>query len=282
VDLGGKRVLTVGMGRSGLAAVELLAAQGARVQATDLKPLAELPEAASRLVRLGVEFHIQSPEVFQAAEVIVISPGVPADLELLQQARRRGVPVLGEVELAGQFLQGKIIGITGSNGKTTTTALAGHLLRGAGVPAQLGGNIGEAACGMVAASRPDQWNVLELSSFQLETIERFRAAIAVALNLTPDHLDRHHDFAAYAAAKARLFETQTAEDIAVLNADDAACVEYSRRTRARTFWFSLKKPVHPGMYLAGDQLWSGGEPFLESRRVPLRGRHNLENTLAAA
>jgi len=282
VDLGGKRVLTVGMGRSGLAAVELLAAQGARVQATDLKPLAELPEAASRLVRLGVEFHIQSPEVFQAAEVIVISPGVPADLELLEQARRRGVPVLGEVELAGQFLQGKIIGITGSNGKTTTTALAGHLLRGAGVPAQLGGNIGEAACGMVAASRPDQWNVLELSSFQLETIERFRAAIAVALNLTPDHLDRHHDFAAYAAAKARLFETQTAEDIAVLNADDAACVEYSRRTRARTFWFSLKKPVHPGMYLAGDQLWSGGEPFLESRRVPLRGRHNLENTLAAA
>jgi len=146
----------------------------------------------------------------------------------------------------------------------------------------VGGNIGEAACRMVAASRPDQWNVLELSSFQLEIIERFRATVGVGLNVTPDHLDRHHSFTAYAAAKARLFETQTSEDFAVLNADDPVCIDYSRRTPARTFWFSLKGPVHPGMYLAGDRLCSEGEAFLESRQVPLRGRHNLENTLAAA
>jgi UDP-N-acetylmuramoylalanine--D-glutamate ligase len=277
-----QRVLVVGLGRSGLAAVELLAAQGARVLATDLKPLAELPEAAPVLARLGVEFRLQSPDVFAAAEIIVISPGVPAGLEPLQQARRRGVPVIGEIELAGQFLQGKNIGITGSNGKTTTTALVGHLLRSAGIPAQVGGNIGPAACGFVAASRPDQWNVLELSSFQLETIERFRAAIGVALNVTPDHLDRHHDFVTYAAAKARLFETQTEADYAVLSADDPTCVAYSRRARARVHWFSLRGEVSPGMYLAGDRLFSEGEPFLEAHQVPLRGRHNIENALAAA
>ncbi len=282
MELAGKRVLAVGMARSGLAAVELLAARGARVLATDVKPLASLGEAAARLSRLGVEFRPQSAAVFDSAEVIVVSPGVPYDLGPLEAARGRGVAVIGEIELAGQFLQGPILGITGSNGKTTTTALVGHLLRAAGIAAQVGGNIGAAACALVATSRPGQWNVLELSSFQLETIERFRAAIAVALNVTPDHLDRHHDFATYAAAKARLLETQTAEDFAVLNADDAACVEWARRTRARVCWFSLKGKVSPGMYLEAGRLWSEGEPFLEAERIPLRGRHNIENTLAGA
>jgi UDP-N-acetylmuramoylalanine--D-glutamate ligase len=275
-------VLVVGLGRSGLAAVELLAGQGARVLASDVKPLAELPQAAPALARAGAEFRVQSPAVFEPAEVIVISPGVPADLPELEQARRRGVPVIGEMELAGHFLRGPIIGITGSNGKTTTTALTGHLLRAAGIPVQVGGNIGAAACGLVAASRAEQWNVLELSSFQLETVARFRATIGVALNVTPDHLDRHHDFAAYAATKARLFETQTEEDYAVLNAGDRTCGEYSRRTRARVCWFSLEGPVSPGMYLEGGQLWCEGRAFLEARRIPLRGRHNIENTLAAA
>lgn len=280
--MAGKEVLVVGLARSGLAAVELLAREGARVRATDIRPLAELEGAAPRLERWGVEFCVQSPEVFDSAQVIVISPGVAADLEPLEEARRRGVPVIGEVELAGRFLKGRVIGVTGSNGKTTTTALVGHILRASGIPAQVGGNIGEAACGMAAASRPEQWNVLELSSFQLETIRSFRAAIAVALNVTPDHLDRHGSFERYAAAKARLFETQTAEDLAVLGADDATCIEYGRRTRARTFWFSLKGPVSPGIFLEAGRLRWGGEPFLDVGEIPLRGRHNVENTMAAA
>lgn len=282
MELAGKRVLVVGMARSGLAAAELLAARGARVLATDLKPLASLGEAASRLARLGVEFLPQSAEVFHRAELIVVSPGVPCHLALLEDARRRGVPVIGEIELAGRFLQGPIVGVTGSNGKTTTTALVGHLLRAAGIAAQVGGNIGEAACGLVATSRPEQWNVLELSSFQLETIERFRAAIAVALNVTPDHLDRHRDFATYTAAKARLFETQTADDFAVLNADDVTCQQWGGRSRAQVYWFSLQRQVSTGMHLESGRLWFQGVPFLEARRIPLRGRHNIENTLAAA
>ncbi len=282
MELAGKEVLVVGLARSGLAAAELLAEQGAVVRATDVKSLAELPEAAAVLARWGVEFQLQSPQVFRAATLIVISPGVPADLEPLLEARRRGVPVIGDVELAGHFLRGKTIGITGSNGKTTTTALVGHILRAAGIAAQVGGNIGQAVCGLVAASRPDRWNVLELSSFQLETIGSFRAAIGVALNLTPDHLDRHHDFSSYAAAKARLFETQTAEDYAVLNAADAACAAFSRLTRGRTLWFSVEGAVAPGLYLEGGRLCWEGRPFMEVRQIPLRGRHNIENTLAAA
>ena len=282
MEYAGKQVLVVGLARSGLAALELLARQGARLRATDEKPLPELPQAAEALARLGVEFRIQDPEVFSSAEVIVISPGVAADLKLLEQARARGVPVVGEIELAGQFLRGPILGITGSNGKTTTTALVGHILRASLVPAQVGGNIGAAACGMVDTSRPDQWNVLELSSFQLETVDNFRAAIGVALNVTPDHLDRHGTFERYAAAKARLFETATAEDFAVLNAGDPTCAAFGRQTRARVFWFSLERRVRPGFYLEGGRICCEGRPFLETHAIPLRGRHNIENTLAAA
>jgi UDP-N-acetylmuramoylalanine--D-glutamate ligase len=282
LDFSGKNVLVAGMGRSGLAAVELLTAHGARVRSTDLKPLEQLPEAAPALERLGVHFELQTPETFQAAETIVLSPGVPADLEPLLKARARGVPVIGEVELAGYFLQGQSIGITGSNGKTTTTALTGHILRASGIPVQVGGNIGFPAAAMVASSRAAQWNVLELSSFQLETIERFRADIAVAINVTPDHLDRHHTFQSYAAAKARLFETQTPQDFAVLNADDATCAGYAQRTRARVMWFGGHHATAPELFLEGEALFLDGRPFLNVRDIPLLGRHNVENTMAAA
>ncbi len=282
MDFSGKNVLVAGMGRSGLAAVELLTAHGARVRSTDLKPLEQLPEAAPALERLGVHFELQTPETFQAAETIVLSPGVPADLEPLLKARARGVPVIGEVELAGYFLQGQSIGITGSNGKTTTTALTGHILRASGIPVQVGGNIGFPAAAMVASSRAAQWNVLELSSFQLETIERFRADIAVAINVTPDHLDRHHTLQSYAAAKARLFETQTPQDFAVLNADDATCAGYAQRTRARVTWFGGHRASAPDLFLAGEAFFLDGRPFLNVRDIPLLGRHNIENTMAAA
>jgi UDP-N-acetylmuramoylalanine--D-glutamate ligase len=283
VKFAGAKAVVVGMAKSGLAVVELLAGQGVAVRATDSKPLEQLPEAAQVLGRLGVPFQVQSPEAMAEADWIVISPGVSADLDLLEQARQRGAKVVGEVELASYFLEGRIIGITGSNGKTTTTALMGHVLRECGIRAQVGGNIGTTpATAMAPSSRPDQWNVLELSSFQLETIEKFRAHIGVGLNVTPDHLDRHRTFESYAAAKGRLFETQLAGDFAVLNADDPTCQAFAGRTRGRVLWFSLTRAVTPGAWLDADRLLFNGRPFLETKKIPLRGRHNVENVMAAA
>ncbi|MGH9666133.1 MAG: UDP-N-acetylmuramoyl-L-alanine--D-glutamate ligase [Bryobacteraceae bacterium] len=277
ISIEGARVLVVGMARSGTAAVELLVEKGAHVRATDDKA-----KAPPRLAELGVEFAPQSPAVFEGVDLIVISPGVPADLPELETAQRRGASVIGELELASYYLQGKTIGITGSNGKTTTTAMAGHILREAGIPAQVGGNIGTPPAAMVRSSRPGQWNVLELSSFQLETIGRFRAEIGVALNVTPDHLDRHHSFEAYAAAKARLFETQSPGDFAVLNADDATCVSYAALTTGTAVWFSLARPVAPGAWLDENRILFDGLEFLDASEIPLRGRHNVENTMAAS
>jgi len=273
LDFNGARVTVIGLARSGLASAELLASKGAVVRGCDTRPLEPLP---------GVEFQLQSWEAVQDAQWIVISPGVPADLDILERARRAGIRVIGEVELAGYFLEGETIGITGSNGKTTTTALVGHILKECGIPVQVGGNIGTPVTAMVNTSRPGQWNVLELSSFQLETIDRFRAHVGVSLNVTEDHLDRHHTFGSYAAAKARLFETQLAGDFAVLNADDAACIEYAACTRGRTLWFSLSRGVSPGIWLDGERLVLDGRLLLTAKEIPLRGRHNIENVMAAA
>lgn len=276
------KVLVVGLERSGLASLELLKARGAELKATDARPLSELPKAAEVLRRLGVPFEPQRPETFEGCDRIVLSPGVPADLPPVEAARRRGVDVIGEVELAGMYLQGKIIGITGSNGKTTTTALVGHILRESGIAAQVGGNIGTAVTAIVDGSRPDQWNVLELSSFQLETIRTFRADIGVCLNVTPDHLDRHHTLENYAAAKGRLFETQQPEDYAVLNADDAHCVAYSAISRGKPVWFSSTRAITPGVWLDNGRLWFDGDFLMAAGEIPIRGRHNVENTMAAA
>jgi UDP-N-acetylmuramoylalanine--D-glutamate ligase len=276
------KVLVVGLERSGLASLELLKARGAELKATDARPLSELPKAAEVLKRLDVPFEPQTPETFEGCDQIVLSPGVPADLPPVDAARRRGVDVIGEVELAGMYLQGKIIGITGSNGKTTTTAMVGHILKESGIAAQVGGNIGTAVTAIVDSSRRDQWNVLELSSFQLETIRSFRADIGVCLNVTPDHLDRHHTLANYAAAKGRLFETQQSGDYAVLNADDAHCVAYSAITRGNPLWFSLTRAITPGVWLDNGSLWFDGELLMPAGDIPIRGRHNIENTMAAA
>jgi UDP-N-acetylmuramoylalanine--D-glutamate ligase len=277
MDVRGVRTLVVGMARSGLACAELLRSQGALVRATDRDAAAGAPLAA-----LGIPFDVQSPAIFTGCDLIAISPGVPCDLPELEDARARGVRVAGEVEVAGWFLKGPVIGVTGSNGKTTTTALTGHILREAGIPAQVGGNIGVAVSAMVASSRDDQWNVLELSSFQLETVAEFHAAIGVALNVTPDHLDRHKSMAAYSAAKARLFETQRAGSHAVLNADDAECVRYAGLTAASPVWFSSTHAVAPGVWIAEGDLWFGGERLMRLAEIPLRGMHNAENAMAAA
>jgi len=276
------KALVVGMKKSGMASAELLVRKGATVRATDLKALQDLPDAASLVERLGISFTRQIPEVFQGCDLIVLSPDVPADLAPLEEARARGVKVIGEVELAAPFLKGQTIGITGSNGKTTTTSLVGHILREAGLPVQVGGNIGTPVTAMIDTLRPDGWNVLELSSFQLETIETFRAHIGLALNVTQNHLDRHHTFENYAAAKGRLFENMDAGDFAVLNADDPVCVGYGRNTAGKIEWFSSQRQVSPGAYLCADRLLLDGDVLMPASEIPIRGRHNIENVLAAA
>ena len=278
MKLFGVSTLVVGMKKSGIAAAELLLRHGAYVRATDLKPLRDLPGAAA----LGIPFDIQTPDVFEGCDLIVLSPDVPADLPPLLAARARGVTVIGEVALAAPYLKGRTIGITGSNGKTTTTSLIGHILREAGVPVQVGGNIGVPVTAMVETSREDGWNVLELSSFQLETGADFRAHIALALNVTQNHLDRHHTFEAYADAKGRLFDTQHPGDYAVLNADDATCAGYAARSAGQALWFSSRRDVAPGASLQGSRLMLLGEPLMEAAEIPIRGRHNIENVLAAA
>jgi UDP-N-acetylmuramoylalanine--D-glutamate ligase len=275
--LEGVHALVVGMARSGVAAVELLVEKGAKVTAMDRKPVEH-----ARLTALGIPVVRQEPAAFAHADLIVLSPGVPADLDEVVQARGRGVRVIGDLELASWFLQGEIIGITGANGKTTTTALTGHILQHSGIPAQVGGNIGTPPCSMVATSREGQWNVLELSSFQLETTEQFRAHIGAALNVTPDHLDRHYTMERYAEAKGRLFVNQLPGDVAVLNADDAYTRAVAERTLGSVEWFSSTRLVEPGAWLDGDCVMVNGEPLMGASEVPLRGVHNLENTMASA
>ncbi|MCX6628657.1 MAG: UDP-N-acetylmuramoyl-L-alanine--D-glutamate ligase [Candidatus Solibacter sp.] len=278
MNLKGIHALVVGMKKSGVASAALLAREGAVVRATDLKPLEQLPGVRE----LNIPFAQQTPEVFQSADLIVLSPDVPADLAPLEQARRRGVPVISEVELAADFLKGRTIGITGSNGKTTTTSLIGHILRESGVTVQVGGNIGLPVTAMIDTSSDDGWNVLELSSFQLETIATFHAHIGLALNVTQNHLDRHHTFENYAAAKGRLFATQRPGDYAVLNADDAVCAAYASLSAATPLWFSSRRNVEPGATLSGDKLILDGQLLMHADETPIRGRHNVENVLAAA
>jgi UDP-N-acetylmuramoylalanine--D-glutamate ligase len=258
------KALVVGMEKSGRAAAAFLRARGARVTVTDLKPHDE------------PGFRPQSDELFSEPwDWIVLSPGVPADLPPLEHARSRGVNVIGEIELAAPYLRGKTIGITGSNGKTTTTSLVGHILKSAGVAAQVGGNIGTPVIAMAQTSRDDLWNVLELSSFQLENIREFHADVAICLNVTQNHLDRHHTFEKYAAAKGNLFRTQRAGDYAVLNADDETCRSYADQSAAQTIWFS-------GNDIRNEQVWVSGAPLMPLSEIPVPGRHNAENVMAAA
>ena len=276
-----KDILVVGTMRSGLGAVDLLQSQGAKVRAMDSRVLSH--EEQAHFAALGVPIVRQTEEEMGAdPDLIVLSPAVPFDLPMFLAARRRGVPVIGEVELAAYFLRGPVLGITGSNGKTTTTALVGHILRECGIACQVGGNIGTAVTSLVASSDEEQWNVLELSSFQLETVDRFHAHIAACLNVTPDHLDRHGSLDSYATAKGKLFTTQRAGDFAVLNYDDPICRSYAGQTPATIYWFSSTQPVPQGIALEEDNLLYCGEPFMRRDQIHLRGIHNVENVMAAA
>jgi len=287
VELDGKRLLVVGLARTGMVVSLFCAAYGARVTATDERPESALQDAAEKLRAAGVSLELGAhrPETFVNQDLIIVSPGVPAKMPLLELARNRGIPVWSEIELAWRLMRGKLVAITGSNGKTTTTALVGHILQSAKISVLIGGNIGTPLLAKVEASSDSTVTVAEVSSFQLETIEAFRPDVGVLLNLTPDHIDRHGSFEAYARAKQRLFENMLDRDAAVLNADDP---EVARRgpAHAQTFWFSRQKRLAAGAFVRGDEILfrhEGTESVLMRRRdIPLRGEHNLENVLAAS
>src|ERR1044071_8297429 len=211
MDVQDKKVLVVGVARSGVAVARLLASRGAMVIANDIKPEAQLVREAEELRKLGVMLSLGGhPEsLFENAELIVLSPGVPADLPQLEKARGKGIEIISEPEFAGRFLRGRMIGVTGSNGKTTTTTIIGELMRAAGADVVVGGNIGTPLTSLVEKSSDSAWIVAELSSFQLEMIESLRVNVAVVTNITPDHLDRHGTFENYVRAKHRIFRNQT-------------------------------------------------------------------------
>jgi UDP-N-acetylmuramoylalanine--D-glutamate ligase len=283
-----RNVVIVGLARSGAAAARFAASRGARVTVNDAKSAEKLGSEAAALEREGVRVEAGGhPEaLFASADLVVVSPGVPASLPALVAARAAGVPVVSEVEFASRYLRGRIVGVTGSNGKTTTTTLVGQLLSDAGLAVEVSGNIGTPLVSRVDASTDETWHVVELSSFQLELIDTMRVHVAVLLNITPDHLDRHGSLEAYTAAKARIFENQQPEDLAILNADDPLVAELADATRARVTFFSRAGELGAGVCRMGDRIvWraAGGvvEPLVDVGEIPLFGEHNLENVCAA-
>jgi UDP-N-acetylmuramoylalanine--D-glutamate ligase len=286
MDLNDKRVLVVGLGKSGVASALFLKSRGARVTVSDSKPEAELRKEILLLLDHGitVETGGHGDRTFRGQDLIVVSPGVPFDAPQLVQARTLGENVIGEIELAARFLPGPIVAITGANGKTTTTSLAGDIIAAGKFPVLVGGNIGTPAISFVDQANPETWIVLEVSSFQLETIVDFRPRIAVVLNITPDHLDRHKTFANYVNAKARIFENQQADDFTVLNADDPATIGLSERTLAQRILFSRKKEIGTGAFVRSAHIFFRDghreSEIMPLSEIPLKGAHNLENVLA--
>ena len=293
--LKGKKVTVVGLARSGISAARLLNEAGARVTVADAKEESALSPALERLDRQAVTVAIGPgyESALHGAELVVISPGVPTGLEALNVIRRRGVRVIGELELASWFLRAPIVAVTGTNGKSTTVTLLGLLLKESGKAVFVGGNLGTPISEAAYATYHDRSRgetgydtiVAEVSSFQLETIESFHPRIAAVLNITPDHLDRYPTMEPYVAAKARIFENQLPEDVALLNVDDDRVKEFGARTRARVLGFSRMGPVEEGAYFQGDRLLVrlAGRTEEVCRRADIRlpEAHNLANAMAA-
>ena len=283
----GKKVLVVGMARSGLSAAEFLWKKGAQVNVSDRRSERELEKEIGFLRGREISYEVgeHRERSFASADLIVVSPGVPLRLPQLQQAIGAGKEVISEIELASRFLQGKVIGVTGSNGKTTTTSLIGEILRTAGFQVQVGGNIGITLTSLVDQSSPETVNVVELSSFQLEAIPTFRPDVALVLNITPDHLDRYDSFVAYAHAKLNIFKNQTDFDLAVLNFEDQTLRKSLDTIGSRKFWFSTHNEVEQGTYFDGKdlvfRLGDKREGVISKESIQLRGKHNLENIAAA-
>ncbi|MGH9616587.1 MAG: UDP-N-acetylmuramoyl-L-alanine--D-glutamate ligase [Acidobacteriaceae bacterium] len=289
MELKDKKILVVGLGKSGLASAIFLRKHGAQVTVSDVRSVEALAGDLPALLDAGVMVEAGGHGLltFRRQDWIVVSPGVPMDTPELAQARGFGTPVIGELELASRFLRGKILAITGSNGKTTTTALCGEIFRASGLPTQVGGNIGLPVISLVQESTDEGWNVLEVSSFQLETVVEFHPDIAVILNIAPDHLDRHGSMENYIAAKERICRNQTVEDFLVLNAETVETQTLAARAKSRVFWFSARRPVRQGCFVYQNAVvWrpneqSAAEPVLPVGEIPLKGEHNVENVLAA-
>jgi UDP-N-acetylmuramoylalanine--D-glutamate ligase len=287
LKLAGRKVLVMGAARSGIACARFLAARGATVALNDRKPIEKWSPEAIALKNEGVG--CLAGEVpgwlLDNIDLVVMSPGVPVKSIPVRYAERAGAEIIGEVELASRFLKGRLVAITGTNGKTTTTALIGELLKESGIPVQVGGNIGTPLITLVESSSDEGWTVAELSSFQLETIKDFHPSVAVVLNVTPNHMDRYEAFTDYAAAKHRIFMNQEPGDVAVLNGDDKVVSSWSSGLRAHVVTFSVQRELPEGLFLRGRDLvsrTSDGERTLMRRdEMKLRGLHNVENVLAA-
>ena len=284
-SVNGQHVVVIGAARSGVAAAELLRARGARVTLSDARPSFD---EADRLRSAGIELDLggHSDDVLTDADLVVLSPGVPADLPALEGLRRTGVPVIGEVELAWRWLKGRVIAITGTKGKSTTTTLTGRILQAAGLPAVVGGNIGNALSAQVEASTPETLHVVEVSSFQLETADTFHPWIAVLMNFSADHLDRHVTLEAYGAAKARIFAKQTADDWAVVNADDEGAAGLAAGSLGARLDFSRAGSLADGIVVSGDSIVrrraGADETLVPLSSIRLIGPHLIDDVLAAA
>src|SRR5208337_2315649 len=274
MELKGKKVLVVGLGKSGLAAALFLRRRGAQVTVSDVRSAEALANEIPALLEEGimVEAGGHGLLTFRRQDLIVVSPGVPLDTPELAQVKAFGLPVIGELELAARFLKGKMVAITGSNGKTTTTALVGEILQEAGFRTLVGGNIGVPVVALIDESTDETWSVLEVSSFQLESTQQFHPGIAVILNITPDHLDRHGSFENYARAKERIFAAQNEDDFVVLNADNARAAEAAASTSARVFWFSIEHPVIQGAWVQdGYVIYRAAKDAATETIMPLSG-----------
>jgi len=289
MTLKGKKVLVVGLGKSGVAAALFLRRQGAVVTVSDVRSAEQLAKEIPALIEAGIMVEAGGHGIltFRRQDLIVVSPGVPMDTPALAQVRAFGLEIIGELELAARFLKGNVLAVTGSNGKTTTTALLGEILSAAGLATQVGGNIGVPVVDLIEKSDPAGWSVLEVSSFQLESTVEFHPQVAVILNITPDHLDRHGSLENYALAKERIFAAQTAGDTVVLNADNTRAAEAARHAQSKVFWFSLEHPVEQGAWLEDgwvvfrDARNAATERIMPLSAIPLKGAHNVENVLAA-
>jgi UDP-N-acetylmuramoylalanine--D-glutamate ligase len=289
LELKGKKVLVVGLGKSGLASAQFLRRHGAQVTVSDQQSATKFAQEIPSLLEAGIAVETGGHGLltFRRQDLILVSPGVPADTPELVQVRNFGLPVIGELELASRFLKGSVLAITGSNGKTTTTSLCGEIFKVAGRKTLVGGNIGTPVIALVEQSESESWAVLEVSSFQLEMAETFHPQISVILNITPDHLDRHGTFEVYAAMKEKIFAHQDASDALVLNGDDPVTQQAASRAHAQIYWFSRTKIVRRGAcVLQGTVVFRPSEtekprPILSLGDIPLKGNHNVENVLAA-
>ena len=287
-DLDGRRVLVVGVGRSGEAAARLALAHGARVTLTDQRPRGDLGPGLEALVELGAGFQLGGHpiEMLSATELIILSPGVPRTIPLIATALAQEIPVWSEIELAWRFALGSVIGVTGSNGKSTVTAMIGAILRDAGFAGDTGGNLDTPFCEMLERDAPGAVHALELSSFQLESTETLDCCVAALLNITPDHMDRYRDFDAYAAAKLRLLQMQSSDQVAIVNRDAPGSQRAAAAVRGRLHWVSTRDEVAPGAFVRNGRLaihdGSRVVELAETTTLPLAGEHNLANALTAA